>query len=74
MSEAQIQAAVSGELRFGDARSAVYRQGMVDVLRYRAQGVPIPRAHRPGTVEFDAYHAGNARGWILWNKLREGRL
>ena len=72
MTEARIQGAVSEELRIGDARSTVYRQGLVDVLRFRFQCIPIPVRYRPGTVEFDAYHAGNERGWILWRKLSEG--
>ena len=66
----QILAAVAEELGRGDARSAVYQQGMADVLRYRLQGIAIPQVHRPGTVEFDAYYSGNERGHVLWRKLR----
>jgi len=69
--DVEILAAVAEELKRGDARSAVYQQGMADVLRYRLRGVTIPRRYRAGTVEFDAYYAGNERGHVLWGKLRE---
>jgi hypothetical protein len=69
--EACIQAAVTEELRIGDARSAIYRQGLVDVLRLRLQRIPIPARYRPGTVEYDAYFSGNDRGHVLWHKMRD---
>lgn len=70
VAEARIQAAVADELRIGDARSDTYREGMVDVLRLRVLQIPIPRRYRPGTVEFDAYYAGNDRGHALWRKMQ----
>jgi hypothetical protein len=69
MSEAQILAAVDKEIKRGAARSAVYRQAMIDVLRYRFWGVAIPHRYTPGTVEADAYFAGNERGHLLWREL-----
>jgi len=69
--DAEILAAVAEELKHADARSGVYRDGMADVLRYRVRGVPIPARYRSGTVEHDAYFAGNWHGHVLWRKLRE---
>jgi hypothetical protein len=71
--DAEISAAVDAELHPGDARSAVYRQGIINVLRFRIQGVKIPCSYRLETVEADAYFSGNERGHVLWRKLREGR-
>ena len=70
-SDAEIVAAVDTELRRCDARSAIYREAMIDVLRFRLRGVAIPRRYRPGTVELDADAAGNERGHALWRKLLE---
>ena len=69
--DAEILAAVAEELKHADARSGVYRDGMADVLRYRVRGVAIPRRYRPGTIECDAYYAGNSHGHALWRKLLE---
>ena len=69
--DAEIVAAVDAELRPGDARSAIYRQALIDVLRYKLRAVAVPRCYVPGSVEFDAYYSGNERGWVLWRKLLE---
>jgi len=65
----ELQSAVDSELAIGDRRSMEYRLGMLDVLRLKALGAPIPRRYAPGTVQFDAYHAGNGRGHILWRDM-----
>jgi hypothetical protein len=67
--DAEILAAVAEELKHADARSDVYKEGMADVLRYRVHGVAIPPRYRPGTIECDAYYAGNSHGHALWRKL-----
>lgn len=67
--DAEIVVAVDVELRRGDPRSSVYREAMIDVLRFRLRGVEIPLRYRPGTVEADAAFSGNDRGHVLWRKL-----
>jgi hypothetical protein len=69
--DAEISAAVDAELKPGDARSAVYREAMIDVLRFRLRNVAIPRRYPTGTVEADAAFSGNERGHALWRKLLE---
>jgi len=70
MTEREIAVAVDEELRHGDKRSPVYRQAMVDVLRFKFHGMPLPTPYRPGSVEFDAYYAGNERGHQLYRQLQ----
>ena len=50
----------------GDRRSAVYWRGALDALRFRLQGGRIQCPYEAGSVEFDAYFAGNERGHHLW--------
>lgn len=54
--------------RYGDKRSAEYWRGALDVLRFRMQAVQIQCPFREGTVQFDAYFAGNDRGHALWRE------
>ncbi|MDP2832170.1 MAG: hypothetical protein Q8Q28_02500 [Pseudomonadota bacterium] len=53
-------------LEHGTARSAEYRAGLLDVLKFKMQRVPIHCPHRPGTAQFDAYFAGNTRGFDVY--------
>lgn len=53
-------------LRYGDPRSTEYRAGLLDVLNFKMRGVPIHCPHRAGTAQFDAYFAGNARGFDVY--------
>lgn len=53
-------------LATGTARSAEYRAGLLDVLKFKLRGEPIHCPHRPGTAQFDAYFAGNARGFAVY--------
>lgn len=50
----------------GTKRSAEYWRGALDVIRYRLFGAPIQCPYSEGTVQFDAYFAGNDRGHVLW--------
>lgn len=61
---------VDGVLVIGTKRSAEYRRGMLDVLRFRLEGVPIECPYREGTSQFDAYFAGNDRGHAVWRALQ----
>jgi len=53
-------------LEMGDRRSAVYREGMIAVLRRRIEGTNVQVPYAAGTVEFDAFFAGNDRGHHEW--------
>jgi hypothetical protein len=55
----------------GNRCSAEYRRGMLDVLRFRLEGVRIECPYHQGTAQFDAYFAGNNRGHGLWRDLKE---
>lgn len=70
MSRAEV--IVDAALAHGNKRSAVYRQGAVDVLLLKLEGRHILVPYRAGTVEFDAYFSGNNRGWAIWRHLNEG--
>lgn len=59
-------------LVIGNRRSAEYRCGMLDVLRYRLEGVPIRCPYQEGSVQFDAYFAGNDRGHHVWRAMVGG--
>lgn len=65
------EALVDAALAHGDKRSAVYRQGAVDVLLFKLEGRRIQAPYRAGTVEFDAYFSGNDRGWAIWRRFNE---
>lgn len=62
---------VDGVLAIGTTRSAEYRRGMLDVLRFRLDGAPIHCPYREGTPQFDAYFAGNDRGHAVWRALQQ---
>jgi hypothetical protein len=53
----------------GAPRSAVYREGMLSVFRFRRTGRAIPHPYEMGTVEADAYYAGVERGHYEWAKV-----
>ena len=62
---------VDKALSVGDRRSAEYRRGMLDVLRYRLEGAPILCPFSEGSAQFDAYFAGNDRGHCVWRAMVE---
>jgi len=61
---------VDGVLAIGTRRSAEYRRGMLDVLRFRLDGERIQCPYREGTPQFDAYFAGNDRGHAVWRAMQ----
>lgn len=63
---------VADAKQVGDRRSAEYWRGVLDVLRYRVHGERIECPYQEGTVQFDAYFAGNDRGHALMRMQREG--
>lgn len=67
----RAQALVDDALTHGDKRSAVYRQGAVDVLLLKLEGHRIQCPYRAGSVEFDAYFSGNDRGFAIWRRFNE---
>lgn len=56
-------------LENGTPRSAVYREGVLAVFRFRRTGRIIPHPYEMGTVEADAYYAGVERGHYEWSKV-----
>lgn len=62
---------VDGVLAIGTKRSAEYRRGMLDVLRFRLEGEGIQCPYREGTPQFDAYFAGNDRGHAVWRAMQQ---
>lgn len=50
----------------GSRRSAEYWRGALDALRFRLCAAPIACPYPEGSVQFDAYFAGNERGHALW--------
>lgn len=53
-------------LEFGNRRSAVYREGMIAVIKRRIEDTPIQVPYAAGSIEFDAFFAGNERGHNEW--------
>lgn len=53
-------------LSTGTARSAEYRAGLLDALKFKMHGEPIHCPHRAGSVQFDAYFAGNRHGFDVF--------
>lgn len=53
-------------LEHGDRRSEPFLQGLIAVLRNRIEDVVTLNPYEPGSVEFDAFHAGNIRGHNEW--------
>jgi len=60
---------VDSALAVGNRRSSEYRRGMLDVLRFRLEGLRIECPYQEGTAQLDAYFAGNARGHAEWRAL-----
>ena len=60
---------VNAALSYGNKRSAEYRSGMLDVLRFRLDGVRIECPYLEGTAQFDAYFSGNDRGHAVWRAM-----
>lgn len=55
-----------------DPRSAEYKQGVLDVLRFRLGEAPSVRcAYRAGTAQADAYFSGCDEGHRLASAYRE---
>jgi hypothetical protein len=67
-----ITGLVDEEFRHGDPRSIEYRTGMLDCLRARLHGVPLPRRYQVGTCQFDAWDAGISHGWAIYRRLAYG--
>lgn len=61
---------VDDVLSHGDRRSPEYRRGMLDVLRFRLEGVRIAVPYRLGTAQADAYFAGNERGHHVFRGMQ----
>ncbi len=53
-------------LATGTPRSAEYRAGLVDVLKFKLRGERIHCPHPAGSVQFDAYFAGNRHGFDVY--------
>lgn len=53
-------------LAMGTHRSAEYRAGLLDVLKFKMRGERIHCPYREGTASFDAYFAGNTRGFAVY--------
>lgn len=68
MAKRTVEEMVDAELASGSPRSIEYRIGMLDVLRYRLEGIRIPKLYELGTAQSDAYFAGNERGHVLWRQ------
>jgi len=67
-----VEALVDRELRKGAARSQEYRLGLLDLLRYRVEGIPLPtKRFELGTAQADAYWAGSEHGVYLWREMKE---
>lgn len=49
-------------LRDGDRHSSVYVDGLCAALRLRVENQPTVCAHKPGSLEFDAWFYGCRRG------------
>lgn len=60
---------VDDDLAKGAPRSLEYRLGVLDVVRFRLNGVCFPTRYAVGTVQADAYFAGNEHGHALWRDL-----
>jgi hypothetical protein len=56
----------SAALATGNARSAEYRAGLLDVLKFKLRGERIHCPYKAGTAQFDAYFAGNAHGFDVY--------
>ena len=66
-----LEELVDHELSQSTPRSAEYRLGMLDALRFRLNGFRTTDRYEAGTAHFDAYFAGQERGFSLWRKLQD---
>ena len=64
---------INAALANGTPCSREYRQGAEDVLRLKLGGQPIRCLFQPGTAQFDAYFAGNARGHAIYREEAQRR-
>lgn len=64
---------IDAALQHGTPCSREYRQGAEDVLRLKFGGQPIRCPFPPGTAQFDAYFAGNARGHVIYREEAQRR-
>lgn len=53
-------------LAIGTKCSAEYRAGLLDVLKFKMRGERIHCPYQAGTASFDAYFAGNRRGFDVY--------
>jgi hypothetical protein len=59
-------------LAHGNRRSPVYREGMLAVIRTKADSTSAPKPpYAQGTVEFDAWYAGHHRGHVEWDLIAQ---
>ncbi len=58
-------------LATGTRRSAEYRAGLLDVLKFKMRGERIHCPHQAGTASFDAYFAGNRHGFDVYRAHQE---
>lgn len=58
-------------LATGTPRSAEYRAGLLDVLKFKLRGERIRCPYREGTASFDAYFAGNRHGFDVFRAHQE---
>jgi hypothetical protein len=54
-----------------DPRSQEYKAGVRAILECRLNGEPLPAPYALGTVQADAYFAGQNEGESIWRALRE---
>jgi hypothetical protein len=54
-----------------DPRSEVYKAGVLDTLNFKESGSKLPHPYPLGTVEADAWFAGNQEGHSLWRDYQE---
>ena len=69
--QATPEAIADAALAHGDKRRREYRAGQLDVLRFKLQGIRIECPYRAGSTQFDAYFAGNDRGFVVWRGLAQ---
>ena len=53
-------------LATGTRRSAEYRAGLLDVLKFKLRGERTRCPYREGTASFDAYFAGHRHGFDVY--------
>lgn len=53
-------------LAVGTKRSAEYRAGLLDVLKFKLRGERIHCPYQEGSASFDAYFSGNRHGFDVY--------